>query len=141
MKLTTRQWELYNFIKNNDGVSQEDICQNIAGYVWNDNPKVHDNCLSIWRDVEQLNNSPEIEKVIIRNKENLYKLCETREEILDYVNGQKNKLIRAAIRLRVASNKLKLDGQMKIISTKDDPIDGNSQARDFVETFKRKEVR
>ena len=71
--LTPRQWELYRLIKHNSLVehrktSQKEICEQISGYVWNDEDSAHDHCPAIWSDVRDNNLSFEHQHLIISDK-------------------------------------------------------------------------
>ena len=143
--LTTRQWKTYNLIKANtkEGkwTSKKEIVNNYPydkesnayGYIAHD--RNHDYCAGIWDDIDIINKCPEIDKIIITDGKNNCKLAETKDEATDYLEKFKDKAIRVLMRYSVLKNKIKKDGQGKLLSNRAEPIDIESKAREYVETF------
>ena len=82
MKLTTRQKELFEYIKAHGKVSQRDIFLNVKGYKWNTDPNIHDHCHGIWNDIARLNKDEE--KPIIISKNHMYWIGD-KEETKQYL--------------------------------------------------------
>lgn len=143
--LNTRQWKTYNLIKENTlqgkWTSKKDIIDNfkfnpetnINGYIKND--RKHDLCAGVWEDIDTINNCPEIEKIIISDGKNNFKLASNQLEAFEYVEKFKNKAIKALVRYANLKRKIKADGQGKLLSNRNNPIDDESRAREFIETF------
>ena len=148
MSLTTRQWATYNLIKQNSlngkKTTQREIYENYPdklfkdGYIWANKDGVnHDNCVTIWSDIEKINFSEEIEKIVI-SKNYIYWLCENDEEAEKYAQKYFSDGIKKLKRYYRIVGKVKKNGQYKLLSTRGDIIDDESKARDFVETYLRK---
>lgn len=148
-KLSTRQWKTYNLIKKNTlegkATTQKEIVDNYPyptyedGYKWQESNNTSDHCTTIWSDVEELNFSPEIEKVIIVNKFT-YKLAESREEAEKFAHKYFSAGIKKLKRHWNIIHKIENDGQGKIISAHGDVIDEKSKARRYYETYLEKEL-
>lgn len=142
-KLNTRQWQVYNEIKKYPGISARTLATTLD-YGIDDDAKLRNlsrASIDLYKDIEYINESPEIEKIIIWDTKSHYKIAENYEEVKNFVNRIYVK--QALKKLYKSSNllkKAKLDGQCKLISTKGDVIDENSKARPFVETFENKEI-
>ncbi len=135
--MTSRQWRLYDFIKQEtikgNTLTQKDICDNISEYVYNERP--NDKCPMIWSDVDFINHSLEVEKIIVVDKFT-YRIG-TRDEAKAYAEKLLIGAVKKFKRYWSVENKIRKDGQGKLISNQDKPIDNTSKARDFVEAFLR----
>lgn len=143
-KLTPRQWATYNLIKNasswGDRVTIKDIIDNYPecpshkdGYKASKVLKPHDPCSAVWGDITAINASPEVEKIIIIDNFT-YRLA-TAEEAEAYYVELREKAMRALVRAYNVKEKMRKDGQGKLISCQDEPINNASMARRFVEAF------
>lgn len=135
--LNPEEWALYRLIKYNSEVldrrtTQKEICDKL-GFKYNDDPKAHDPCPKIWTMISHLNLSNEIEKVIISfNFEYWIGNAEETKVFLDKLwQDIEPRLFRYWTYLR----KVKKNGQGKLLSAQLKPIDEESQAREFVESF------
>ena len=145
-RLNPRQWATYRFIKDLSEMGKEatqfaiylNYQKNLHddGYVWKDNPKHGDHCRSIISDVNAINASPEVEKIIVV-KDYTYKLGND-EDCADYFKYLKGKAMRLFKRAYLILGKMSADGQGKLISDQDKMIGDNSAARPFVEAFMEK---
>ena len=138
--LTSEEWALYRLIKYNSEVldrrtTQREICDKIPEYKWNDNPLAHDHCSSIWTAIKNLNESNEIEKVIISF--NFTYWLGGKEETQVFLDKLWTDLAPRLRRYWLYLQKINKDGQGKLLSTQLNPIDEDSQAREFVESFLR----
>lgn len=146
MKLTTRQWKTYNAIKeateNGKTISRRELyLLQPNEYEWNDNARTHDQCLSIRNDVNAINDSEEIEKIVIYDAKGNFKLAETAEEVYDFLYRVYCRVAVEKFRkMRRIKQKMSANGQGKLISTKGDVIDDNSKARDYVEAYCRVDI-
>lgn len=117
--LNERQQLLYELIEHNSLVEhrttdQKEICEKLPQFYWyNDRPNSSDKCPLIWDDVNALNLSPEVEKIIITEKYT-YRIgseSETKEFIKKYWI---NKIAPALKRYWNFRKKCELDGTESI---------------------------
>lgn len=102
-------------------------------YVINENPTAHDICSLFNQDMAEINDNPEIDKfILLRN--NQFKIA-TAEEAKEEVERLKDRAMRLLVRMSKLSNKIKSHGQGKLLSNRLDPIDEESRAREYIETF------
>lgn len=139
-KLKPSEWELYRLIKYNSEVlnrrtTQREICDKILEYKWNDDPKAHDHCSSIWTAIKNLNESDEIEKIIISFNFEYWLGNEAETKV--YLDTKWADLAPRLKRYWLYLQKINKDGQGKLLSAQLQPIDDESQAREFVESFLR----
>lgn len=84
------------------------------GYRWSSNAKCHDNCSAIWSDVEKINMSNEIDKIIIP-KNFTYKIAESEEEAKELADYYLKKALLALKRHWTIVRKMRLNGQGKLL--------------------------
>ena len=118
MKLTDRQIKTLELIKANSlkGIetTQREIYENQpTEYVWNDDPYIHDHCSSIWRDIEAINTSDEVDEIIVI-KNNTYKFAESCAEANAAAQKYLDKAVITFKRYWRVMKKIKQDGQGKI---------------------------
>lgn len=136
--LTPRQWALYRLIYTNSLVlnkktTQREIYESIRGYEWNDSETAHDHCPAIWSDIAANNLSFSHDKIIIsRNFEYWIGNEEETKEFIDDLWGQ---LAPRLMRYWFYKEKIKRNGQGKLLSNDLQPITDISKAREFVESF------
>ena len=149
-KLTPRQWWLYGFVKKTTSLqpgkwlSQDEIVEGIWGdlsychddkYEINENPRSHDRCILIWLDVEAINKSPEVDKIILVN-DHSYKMAVGYDEANEfYLESIRKRAIASLVRYSNAKRKCRADGQGKLLSLDLKPIDEESKAKAFIEAF------
>lgn len=139
-KLNTRQWALYNLIKQRtlEGVRTTcaDICEALPEhYQLNKNQTHHySNCPVIYKDCEELNLSSEIEKVIITDN-NDFHIAKSEEEAMEYAVKLAKRAAHRFKRYWAIADKCAKDGQGKLVSCHGDEITEESNARRFVEAF------
>lgn len=128
-KLTTRQWDLYNFLKSQfeEGryISKKEICNALPQH-YDFNTKQTRLCRIIENDVRAINECNIIQKIIVSNH-NGYKIG-SKEECERYIE---KRFIRDLKNLKLnwaLSKKMNLDGQMRLTINKE---------RDFIEAFIR----
>lgn len=135
--LTPEEWELYRFIRENSELrnkktTQREICDKF-GYKYNEDKTAHDPCPRIWTLISHINLSEEIEKVIIND--NFTYWIGNEEETRAYLDKLWDDLEPRLIRYWRYLNKIKKNGQGKLISCQNQPIDEDSKAREWVESF------
>ncbi len=82
-----------------------------------------------------INNSSEVDKLILI-KDNRFKIA-TYEEAREMEQELYNQAMKLLARMGVIGRKINKDGQGKLLSNQIRPIDSESQARPYVETFIR----
>lgn len=132
--LNERQQLLYELIEHNSLIEhrttdQIEICEKLPRfYCYNDRPNSSDKCPLIWDDINALNLSPEVEKIIITEKY-VYHIgseTETKDFIRKYWN---NKIAPALKRYWNFRKKCDLDGTGKLID------------EEFVEAFNKYNIK
>ena len=138
-ELTPRQWALYRLIYNNSilehrKTTKREICDKLSdyGYKWNDNPKVHDNCPMVWKDIKDNNESFEHDKIIISDN-GLYWIGDE-DDTKAFIDELWKELMPRLCRYWNYKEKISNNGQGKLFSNKLTPID-DSRAREFIESF------
>lgn len=122
MKLTTRQHNLKNWLEDNfisgKYFSIEEICNADIGYHLNRDPKIHDKCVSLGRDVKQLNYATNVERYIpiIKDKKGGIKLCETEQELKVFIEGEKKRLENAYKYLNHLEGLISVDGTVPVVN-------------------------
>lgn len=129
-ELTTRQWTLYNYLKdnyyNNKYISKKEICEALPQYY-----QIKDGekrtCVAIEYDIRAINESSVIQKIIVSNKQG-YKIG-NEEEVTAYLNKRFRRDGRNMKLNWKLANKVGLDNQTRL------QLFGNE--RDYIETFVR----
>ena len=145
-ELSPRCWALYRLIKHNSLVehrktTQKEICDKLGedyGYKWKDDPKVHDHCSAIWKDIKDNNESYEHDKIII--SDNFEYWIGNKEETQEFLDNLWKDLCPRLCRYWNYKQKVERDGQGQLFSTKMNPIDDNSKARRFVESYGKERI-
>ena len=137
-ELTPRQWALYRLIYTNSLVlqrktTQKEICDTIRGYEWNSDEKCHDHCPAIWKDITDNNLSFLHDKIII-SKDFEYWIG-NEQETQEFLNDLWKQLAPRLNRYWFYKAKIKRNGQGKLLSNDLKPIDSNSKAREFIESY------
>ena len=129
-ELTSRQWAMYNLLKNNPETSlkQIDIVNELTEHYHftAENIKFHDSNarIQLTKDIRAINESSVIQKIIISNK-NGVKLA-SREEFEQYIKAEYAMIFRKLKRTRQKARKAGLNGQMRFTA---------GQERNTVEAF------
>lgn len=150
--LTPRQWWLYRLIK---WASEQDIKLSIkeivdyqsrykeAGkltyddlYKFKDADGNHSNCAAIYKDINTINESDELDKIICMNNNQFY--LGTEKENIEYHNKLMHNVCRDSHKAKIIRDKISADGQMKLFTY--DYIEmERSQGRDYHEAFLKQE--
>ena len=131
MELTTRQWNLYNYLKENTDIylTKEQIVANVDGYIYKDWQNEHNqNAFRQLRDDIRNPNSNQtrIQKIIISNKIG-YKLA-TEKEFESWKISQWKLIKRKLYRMGGIDDKALKNNQMRL-------VEDGSNARLYVESF------
>ena len=137
-ELTPRQWALYRLIYTNSLVfhrktTQKEICDSITSYEWNNDESCHDHCPAIWKDITENNLSFSHDKVII--SKNFEYWIGNEQETQDFIDNLWNQLAPRLMRYWFYKEKVKRNGQGKLLSNELNPIDNDSKAREFIESY------
>lgn len=138
--LTPRQWGLYrlireNSIENHRKTTLKEICESFPlEYTYSDDSKSHDPCPSVWSDINAINNSYEIDKIIILK--NFEYWIGSEEETVNYIKDywDNNVAPRLARYWNIYHKSLR-NGEGKILDNYGNVIDEKSHAKQFREVF------
>lgn len=141
-RLTPMDWKIYLAIKDATAIygyiTSEDLCKQLNLEIDEDAHKrnLSRKSIFLYERCEIINNSPEIEKIIIWDRYSNYHLARNVEEVKEFVmRVYANPAIKKLAKMKNLVNKSKEDGQGKIVSCQDKSIDEESKARDYVEAF------
>ena len=134
---------MYNLVKQRtlDGLKTtcKDICDALPQhYQLNEKQSHHSNCPRIYQDCEALLLSSEVEKVIIPDN-NDFHIARNEREAMEYADKLARRGAHRFKRYWAIVDKCKSDGQGKVVSCQNEPIDDESKARRFVEAFLKTE--
>lgn len=132
-KLTPRQWSLYNLLRANPDqlYSKKEICDIIPTFTYKQ--EKWDKCVDIWNDMNEINKSLEVDGIIVM-KNQLFKFG-TKEEVKEFRNSKIKKLKKLVSQIEMFDIKTNRDNQGKLISNQNKPIDEESKAKRFYETY------
>ena len=127
-ELTTRQWDLYNFLKSQyereEYISKIEICTNLPQHY-----SVGENLSRFGRTIEEdvraINDSLVIQKIIVSNNKG-YKIG-TKEECEEYIDKRFQRDLKSMKLNWQLIKKVELDGQMRITLSK--------YEKEYIETF------
>lgn len=130
-KLSTAEWELYNFLKANSDkwVKQVEIAKALPKIFPTTEEDLFDfhnsNCRkAITRGIRNLNSHPTIQKIILSTGKGIKIATET--EYNAFIGRQINSAVRRLQRVKKLADKASKDGQMRITFNKE---------RDYIEAF------
>lgn len=148
-KLTPIHWELYRLIEartkgNELSVPQREIYDLLKskGYEvsWNESQNQHnDHCRWLWDLIwgeDGINFSPEVDHIIVHDSEYNYRFGSANEVLARWAYYY-DKTEKSKKRHYSLLHKIKQDGQGKLLSNQGNPIDDDSLAKLFHETFNR----
>lgn len=126
-ELNSRQWKLYNYLKEKYTekryISKQEICRDLSNE-YHIKEKETRLCRLIEEDVRRINNAGVIQKIIISSSKG-YKIG-NEEECRKYIEKRFKRDLKSLKLNWLLANKVKMDGQMKIVFNTE---------RDFIETF------
>lgn len=137
-KLTPHLWRLYDSIKLATSFGKSLNVEEIANmfpnqYEFRKQKGNYSNCPQLYKDIDIINASHEVEKIIIK-KNNNFRLA-TVEEAIEYHNKLVKRLKHYRDNALAVKFKISQDGQGKLLSAQLHPIDEDSKAREFKESF------
>lgn len=123
-KLTTRQHRLRDWLEDNfipgRFFSIEEICAAGLGYTLNTNLRVHDKCAALGADVRAINwQIADRYKIIIKDSKGGCKLAESKKEVDDWIQSEKDKLEKKYQYLNTIKWKEERDGTVPVVNLKD----------------------
>ena len=122
--LNTRQWDLYNYLKENyaEGVyiSKYEICQALPQH-YNVNVNETRMCRLVENDIRIINDDDIIQKIIVSNNKG-YKIG-NKVEVDNYLNRRTNSEKKSRDLTKKLKRKAKLDGQYTWLGKKRDVIE------------------
>ena len=127
--LTTRQWALYNYLKNNyeEGtyITKQAICRDLPNFyeIKNDETRV---CRTIEEDVRVINDCDTIQKLIVSNRTG-YKIG-SRHECAKYIERRFQRDLKSLKLNWKLLRKVEENGQCRFTF-------GEGYERNFIETF------
>ena len=141
--LTTRQWDLYHFLQRNDGGVFG--CAVLSAMMAHDYPNDkkytvktggvdnwHNPCPTLSTDVEAINNSPLVDRLIIV-EDNTYRLATSEAEAQTMIDECERKIIFYSNRKAIYKMKMARDGQGKTVNNADRPM--NDKCEQFHNTY------
>lgn len=113
-KLTTRQWRLYDLIKNGNGkrFSKREIYEAVEGYEWHENAS--DKCPAIRVDMKIINASSECDAIIVFDHQEYY--FATAEQVQAFIERKKRTISVANKEIYVLKKKYEKNGQGKLFN-------------------------
>lgn len=133
MKLTARQYKLYEYLKEHyeEGVyiSKQQICKDLNDF-YKINEKETRVCRTLEEDVRKINDDDTLTKIIVSNK-NGYKIG-SKVEVQKYIKKRMLRDVKSINLTKKIAKKYKLDRQMQMVWNSEKPM---------VETFIDKGVK
>lgn len=127
-QLTTEHHILKNWLKDNFVSGRfwtiEEIVANVRFadgtpiFKLNTNPYTHDKCVKLGKMVKELNWATNVERYIpiIKDKKGSIKLCETEQELKDFVASEKKKVEKVCEYANHLQSLIQVDGTVPIIN-------------------------
>lgn len=126
--MTNREQATYDLIVKNSEqgyiTTQREIYENYPydpeerkdGYVWNENPKVHDHCSTVWKDINNINAERGNKPIISSNY--VYTVPHNYEELKEFAKEHYwGKAMSALWRYSNLLRKGRMNGQMSLFET------------------------
>lgn len=149
--LSPRQWWLYRLIKKATIVGDRRLSiSDIVGYqnqmsdkltftdkyVFNESEGNHSNCPDIYKDIDVINETDELDKIICKKNNQFW--IGNEEENIEYHNKLMHNVCRDSHKAKIIRDKISQDGQMKLF-TYDLVIMEESNGRNYHQAFIRQE--
>lgn len=144
MALTSKHWRLFDLLtkaseQGTPQLTQKDICDALPDhFTYDSRENVHDHCNALWEIVNDINHSLEVDKIIVVDK--LTYRFGTKEECQEYADKLLTHGLKKLKRAWAVKYKIKMDGQGKLLSNQDNPIDDESKAKLSFEAFIQKHI-
>ena len=105
-KMNTRQWKLYEFLKEQDNmISRKEIMDQLG--LW-------ENSRVLTKDLQVIKENPVINRILITNRKGI-KLASTKEEADFYLEKEKIEILSRLKRYFQQSHQIQLDNQTQIV--------------------------
>lgn len=143
-KMTKTHWAIYNALKEG-AMTQKELCSRVNSILgekalrFNEratnckNDERGDHCKPLLKYVREINESPEVDRIII-TKKYVYKLGDE-VECINYHRYLQEKAFKMYKRASAIWMKIKKNGQGKLVSNQGKEIDEKSKAKRFVDTY------
>jgi hypothetical protein len=132
-ELTTRQWDLYNYLKLNytdkDYIPKSEIVMNVLGYEVKEGETRY--CRDIEFDVRLINENEKIQKIIVSSQKG-YKIG-TPKQVHDYLWSREIEAKRSLVLTYKLRHKAELNGQFRLQFGKSE--------RNIIESYLEKEFK
>ena len=137
--LTPRQHRLVDYLKDNfeSGryFSIEELCGADLGYVLNNDPKCHDKCVALGNDIRQINwRIGSRYSIIVKDKKGGCKLCESQQELDDWVEEERKPVIKKLEYLNNLEYKASWQDTAPLVNLNDRALDIDEI--EYVDVFK-----
>lgn len=123
MKLTARQYKLYEYLKEHyeEGVyiSKQQICKDLSDF-YKINEKETRVCRALEEDVRKINDDDTLTKIIVSNK-NGYKIG-SKVEVQKYIKKRMLRDVKSINLTKKIAKKYKLDRQMQMVWNSEKPM-------------------
>lgn len=117
VELTIKENELYKLIgEHQNGLTLKEICDLLPQHFIYDTQAVNP-CRTLYRSIEIINLSLEVDKSIVKNKNGRFKFA-AREETEKFIDDMLNKAMTYLKRRSIAIKKAKQNGQLDILHAK-----------------------
>ena len=138
ISLTPTLWDLYNFIKHRslqgEKTTVKDICDFLPNtYHLNAKESNFSNCPNLYKDIDLINESSEVEKIIVKDNNNFH--LATEEEAYAYEQKLKIRALKLFKKYWAVNFKISNNNQGKLLGCGGEVIDEHSHARRFTEAF------
>ncbi len=141
--LTPIHWDLYRYVEFKtlgvkETVSKREIYEHLLAnghdVYWHDSPKAHDHFPRLWNLVNEINESTEVDKIIVFDHDGNYRLGNEKETLAHW-HSYYVKMEKARERHLAILQKIKRNGQGKLLSNQGVEITEQSLAKLYHETF------
>lgn len=115
-KLINDSWLLLKFLEDKtEFQSKKVICDNLPCFTYNPNDKVHDRCVYLWKVKNYINENVDTFKKLIISKQNGDLKIPNKEELIEYLDFEKEKALKILHRWSVKKNALNKNGQYDLL--------------------------
>jgi hypothetical protein len=144
VRMNPRQWATYRLIESNSlegrTTTLNEVFANYCaaehpsdGYRWNESDKRGNKCRAVWDDIQTINNSLEIDKIVV--VENYTYRIGTEEECEAYWRYLHSKAMSLLKRASDVACKMQRNFQGKLLSNQGNAIADDSGEKQFYETY------
>ena len=138
-KLTPTHWDIYNAVKEGGKLTQRELCSLVQGLTFVEkatnckNDAKGDHCKPLLRYIKEINESPEVEKIVVI--ENYTYRLGNEEDCIKYYQNLMLRAVTMLNKAQAVKRKMLANGYGKLISCQGKEITEGSGARPFVEAY------